>query len=132
MFGLALISIELVGAVVSANATSMNMLIGGGILIGTTLSTIAIVQAIPSEVLPLKYRALANGFAFLGGAVGGLYVLISNDVEQSLLTYLLLQSRRSQSWWCHPRQPFGLEDHLLDSSCFPSCHYRGLAALLLA
>ena len=61
-----------VGAVVSAKATSMPMLIGGGILIGTTLATIAIVQAIPSEVLPLKYRALANGFAFIGGAVGGL------------------------------------------------------------
>lgn len=64
--------IAFVGAVVSAKATSMAMLIGGGILIGTTLSTIAIVQAIPSEVLPMKYRALANGFAFLGGAVGGL------------------------------------------------------------
>jgi hypothetical protein len=64
--------IAFVGAVVSAKATSMSMLIGGGILIGTTLSTIAIVQAIPAEVLPLKYRALANGFAFLGGAVGGL------------------------------------------------------------
>lgn len=38
------------GAVVSAKATSMNMLIGGGILIGTTLSTISIVQAIPSEI----------------------------------------------------------------------------------
>ncbi|KJR89997.1 uncharacterized protein SPSK_06110 [Sporothrix schenckii 1099-18] len=64
--------VAFVGAVVSAKATSMAMLIGGGILIGTTLATIAIVQAIPSEVLPLKYRALANGFAFLGGAVGGL------------------------------------------------------------
>ena len=63
--------IAFVGAVVSAKATSMSMLIGGGVLIGTTLSTIAIVQAIPSEVLPLKYRALANGLAFLGGAVGG-------------------------------------------------------------
>jgi hypothetical protein len=50
----------------------MPMLIGGGILIGTTLSTIAIVQAIPSEILPLKYRALANGFAYMGGAVGGM------------------------------------------------------------
>ncbi|KAL3426060.1 PEP5 [Phlyctema vagabunda] len=60
------------GAVISAKATSMTMLIGGGILIGTTLSTISIVQAIPSEVLPLKYRALANGFAFMGGAIGGL------------------------------------------------------------
>ncbi len=36
------------------------------------LATISILQAIPSEVLPLKYRALANGFAFIGGAVGGL------------------------------------------------------------
>ena len=60
------------GAVISAKATSMTMLLGGGILIGVTLPTIAIVQAIPSEVLPLKFRALANGFAFLGGAVGGL------------------------------------------------------------
>ena len=64
--------IAFVGAVISAKATSMSMLIGGGILIGVTLSTIAIVQAIPSEVLPLKYRALANGFAFLAGAIGGL------------------------------------------------------------
>lgn len=64
--------ISFAGAVISAKATSMTMLIGGGILVGTTLSTISIVQAIPSEVLPLKYRALANGFAFLGGAVGGL------------------------------------------------------------
>jgi len=63
--------IAVAGAVISAKATSMNMLIGGGILIGTTLSTIAIVQAIPSEVLPLKYRALANGFAFIAGALGG-------------------------------------------------------------
>lgn len=66
--------IAFVGAVISAKATSMSMLIGGGILIGTTLSTISIVQAIPSEILPLKYRALANGFAFMGGAIGGLSV----------------------------------------------------------
>lgn len=64
--------IAFAGAVISAKATSMSMLIGGGILIGTTLPTIAIVQAIPSEILPLKYRALANGFAYLGGSVGGL------------------------------------------------------------
>lgn len=68
--------IAFAGAVMSAKATSMSMLIGGGILIGTTLSTISIVQAIPSEVLPLKYRALANGFAFLGGAIGGLYACL--------------------------------------------------------
>lgn len=64
--------ISFAGAVISAKATSMIMLIGGGILVGTTLSTISIVQTIPSEVFPLKCRALANGFAFLGGAVGGL------------------------------------------------------------
>jgi MFS family permease len=64
--------ISFVGAIVSAKATSMSILIGGGILVGCTLSTISIVQAIPAEVLPLKFRALANGFAFLGGAFGGL------------------------------------------------------------
>ncbi|KAI1741260.1 major facilitator superfamily domain-containing protein [Xylaria scruposa] len=64
--------IAFVGAVVSATAQSMPVLIGGGVLIGTTLSTISIVQAIPSEILPLKFRALANGLAFVGGAVGGL------------------------------------------------------------
>ncbi|KAK4935167.1 hypothetical protein LTR10_023730 [Elasticomyces elasticus] len=76
--------IAFVGAVISAKATSMSMLIGGGILIGVTLSTISIVQAIPSEVLPLKYRALANGFAFLAGAIGGLVgVLGSGGVTNS-------------------------------------------------
>jgi hypothetical protein len=64
--------IAFVGAVISAKATSISMLIGGGILIGATLSTIAIVQAIPSEILPLKHRALANGFAYMGGAIGGM------------------------------------------------------------
>lgn len=66
--------IAFVGAVISAKATSISMLIGGGILIGATLATIAIVQAIPSEILPLKHRALANGFAYMGGAIGGMYV----------------------------------------------------------
>jgi MFS family permease len=61
-----------VGSIICAKATSMSMLIGGGILIGTTLATISIVQSIPSEVLPLKYRALANGLAGAAGTVGGL------------------------------------------------------------
>lgn len=60
------------GSIVCAKATDMNTLIGGGILIGVTLSTISIVQAIPSEILPLKYRALANWFSYMGGAIGGL------------------------------------------------------------
>ncbi|KAL1602517.1 hypothetical protein SLS60_005933 [Paraconiothyrium brasiliense] len=64
--------IAVAGSIICAKATSMDMLIGGGILVGITLATISIVQSIPSEILPLKYRALANGFAFLGGAVGGL------------------------------------------------------------
>ncbi|KAJ6500581.1 MFS general substrate transporter [Mycena sanguinolenta] len=64
--------IAFIGSVVSAKAESMAVLIGGGVLIGTTLSTISIVQAIPSEILPLKYRALSNGFAFIAGSFGGL------------------------------------------------------------
>ncbi|KAJ7460905.1 major facilitator superfamily domain-containing protein [Mycena galericulata] len=64
--------IAFAGAVMSARAQSMSVLIGGGVLIGTTLSTISIVQAIPSEILPLKYRALANGYAFLAGSFGAL------------------------------------------------------------
>lgn len=64
--------IAVVGAVISAKATSMNMLIGGGILIGITLSTTSIVSAIPSEVLPLKYRPLANGLCGMGGTVAGM------------------------------------------------------------
>lgn len=68
--------IACIGSIVCAKATSMSMLIGGGILIGTTLSTISIVQSIPSEILPLKYRALANGFSGAGGVMGGLYVHI--------------------------------------------------------
>jgi MFS family permease len=77
------------GAIICAKATSMNMLIGGGILIGITLATISIVQSIPSEILPMKYRALANGFAFVGGAVGGLYVLFSSVLAflHPILTY---------------------------------------------
>ncbi|KAK0612703.1 Efflux pump FUS6 [Lasiodiplodia hormozganensis] len=64
--------IAFVGSIICAKATSMNMLIGGSILVGVTLSTIAIVQSIPSEILPLKYRAVANGIAFLGGASAGI------------------------------------------------------------
>ncbi|KZV99532.1 MFS general substrate transporter [Exidia glandulosa HHB12029] len=65
------------GCVLSAKATSMKDLVGGGILIGTTLSTGAIVQAIPAEVLPLKYRALANGFGGIAGSLGGLVSALS-------------------------------------------------------
>ncbi|KAK8023366.1 hypothetical protein PG991_006605 [Apiospora marii] len=53
--------IAFVGAVISAKATSMSMLIGGGILVGATLATVPIVHAISAEVLPLKYRSLASG-----------------------------------------------------------------------
>ncbi|KAK7749249.1 hypothetical protein SLS62_008328 [Diatrype stigma] len=60
------------GAVMSATARSMAVLIGGGVLIGATLSTISILHAITPEILPLKYRTLASGFNFMGGAVGGL------------------------------------------------------------
>lgn len=64
--------IALAGAIISATATSMSVLIGGGILSGVTLSTISILQAILSEILPLRYRAVANGAGFLGSAAGGI------------------------------------------------------------
>lgn len=64
--------IAFVGAVISAKATSMSMLIGGGILIGATLATVPIVHAISAEVLPLKYRSLASGSGFVAGALAGL------------------------------------------------------------
>ena len=67
-----LVTIAFVGSIVSAKASSMNGLIGGGILIGVGLSSLGIIVSIPAEVLPLKYRAVANGANFLGGAFGGL------------------------------------------------------------
>ncbi len=64
--------IAFAGAVMSAKAQSMSVLIGGGILIGVMLATVGVIQAIPSEVLPMKYRPLANGFTFVTGSIGGL------------------------------------------------------------
>ncbi|KIY00053.1 uncharacterized protein Z520_03738 [Fonsecaea multimorphosa CBS 102226] len=69
--------IAFAGAVVAAKASSMPMLIGGGILIGVTLSTNGIVQAIPSEVLPLKYRPLSTGIGYIAGTLGGLVAVLS-------------------------------------------------------
>lgn len=120
--------IAFVGAIISAKATSMSMLIGGGILIGTTLSTIAIVQAIPSEILPLKYRALANGFSFMGGAIGGLFVplLESLYLAQASDIYVVLVVSAPEpsptSMWRVGAISFGSKPHstvrrLWDCSC---------------
>ncbi|KAF2205838.1 MFS general substrate transporter [Delitschia confertaspora ATCC 74209] len=64
--------VAFVGAVVSAKANSMSMLIGGGILIGVTLPTASIIHAIQAEILPLKYRAVANFLNFLATAIGSI------------------------------------------------------------
>ncbi|KAK8085750.1 hypothetical protein PG997_007021 [Apiospora hydei] len=64
--------IAFVGAVISAKATSMSMLIGGGILIGITLATVPIIHAIQAEILPLKYRSVASGLSFMAGALAGI------------------------------------------------------------
>ena len=64
--------LALAGSVLSAKATSMTDLIGGGILYGVSLATIGIVQTIPAEILPRKYRTVTNGISFLGGSTGGL------------------------------------------------------------
>lgn len=71
------------GAVISARATDMRMVIGGGILVRTTLATISIVQAIPSEILLLKYRPLAQGFAGMAGTLGGLCGALAGAVTNA-------------------------------------------------
>lgn len=78
--------IAFVGAIVSATSDSMSTLIGGGILIGVTLSTISIVQTIPSEILPLKYRAIANGAGFVGSGIGGIIGVLGAGRVTSLST----------------------------------------------
>ncbi|KAF2455180.1 major facilitator superfamily domain-containing protein [Lineolata rhizophorae] len=62
--------VSFVGSAVCATSKDMNTLIGGSILIGFCLPTSSIVHAIQAEVLPLKYRALANGTAFLASSIG--------------------------------------------------------------
>ena len=47
------------------------MLIGGGILIGVTLPSASVIHAIQAEILPLKFRAVANGLS-LGVSIGAL------------------------------------------------------------
>ncbi|CAO2648673.1 Nn.00g079400.m01.CDS01 [Neocucurbitaria sp. VM-36] len=78
--------IACVGSIICAKATSMSMLIGGGILIGVTLATISIVQSIPSEILPLKYRALANGCSGAAGTIGGLVGALAAGAVANLST----------------------------------------------
>lgn len=65
------LAIAFAGSCICAKSSGVNELIGGSILIGVGLSSLGIIVAIPAEVLPLKYRAIANGSNFLGGAVGG-------------------------------------------------------------
>lgn len=81
--------IAFAGSVMSARAHDMNMLIAGGVLYGVTLATIGVVGTIPAEILPLKYRTVASGIGFLGGASGGLYVdnALSNNICHPLLTW---------------------------------------------
>lgn len=80
--------IAFAGSVMSAKANDMNTLIAGGVLYGVTLATIGVVGTIPAEILPLKYRTVASGISFLGGASGGLYVelvLHKHDWDISLM-----------------------------------------------
>ncbi|KAB5511604.1 major facilitator superfamily domain-containing protein [Coniochaeta sp. 2T2.1] len=59
------------GAILSARATSMGMLIGGSVLWGVTLTTAPVLRAIATEIMPLKYRVYTNASAFAAGAIGG-------------------------------------------------------------
>ena len=62
----------LVGAIISARAETMSTLVGGGILIGVTLPTMPILNAIQAEILPMRYRAIASTVNFFGASIGGL------------------------------------------------------------
>ena len=64
--------ISFAGACICAKSSNINELIGGSVMTGCALATLAMANAIPSEVLPLKYRTVANGSSFLGGTFGGL------------------------------------------------------------
>lgn len=63
------------GSFIGAKAVDMVMLIAGNILIGITLATLGVAATIPAEILPLKFRSVANGIGFLGGTFGGLFVV---------------------------------------------------------
>ncbi|KAI5861128.1 MFS general substrate transporter [Durotheca rogersii] len=76
--------IALVGAVISARAASMSDLAGGSILIGATLCTVSVIHAIPSEILPLKYRALANGILGVAASCSGLMAYLSTGALTAL------------------------------------------------
>ncbi|KAF2183900.1 MFS general substrate transporter [Zopfia rhizophila CBS 207.26] len=64
--------IAFVGSILAARATSMTTLIGYSILFGPSLTSAAVIQSISSEILPLKWRSVSNGLAFVGGNFGGL------------------------------------------------------------
>lgn len=122
------------GAAISARAESMEMLVGGGILIGATLSTISIVQAIPSEILPLKYRPIAQGLCGIAGTIGGLYV---SPYPPRLLPFpanahVCLKGRTPRRRRGNRHEPEWLALDLLDPSRPPRRHILGLPPLLLA
>jgi MFS family permease len=71
------------GSFLGAKAQDMNTLIAGYVMIGMTLATVGVVQAIPAEVLPAKYRSIANGLGFIGGVAGGLLVFHLPFLTQS-------------------------------------------------
>ncbi len=53
------------GAVVSATARSMPVLVGGGVLIGAVLATVPVVHAITAEILPREFSHLSLVREFL-------------------------------------------------------------------
>ncbi|KAF2036732.1 MFS general substrate transporter [Setomelanomma holmii] len=65
------------GSFIGAKAVDMIMLIAGNVLVGITLATVGVATSIPAEVLPLKYRSVANGVEFLGGTFGAFHLLCS-------------------------------------------------------
>ena len=66
--------VGLAGPILSAKTSSVSVLVVGSFLTGVVLTTASILYSIPSEILPRKYRPVANVCSFVGAAIGGLFV----------------------------------------------------------
>ena len=65
-----------IGAIVTARATNMNMAIAGQVIAGISYGAQPLNHAIPSEVLPRKYRPYAQAIVNVAACVGGFLALI--------------------------------------------------------
>ncbi|KAJ9094988.1 hypothetical protein QFC21_005781 [Naganishia friedmannii] len=65
-----------VGDLIVSRATSMNMAIAGAAISGISYGAQPLAYAIPSEIVPRKYRVIANLFANVAGGIGAVISLL--------------------------------------------------------